>query len=202
MKNILLLLSLILTFSCCDNCKTNETLLKEAEIYKKDAIIVADAWLTNFNKVGYKIFLNHQFPPPFDKIIEDSIKNGLQPNSTIDENVIDSLKRIDIQNWINSLEQKYGTIRERNFVGIHLIIKGKLFTYIPDKMKGFQKTNPRRLGLKDVKQLYIKKVEGTYAILMYKSKPTKTLRAEELIMLWLDENSKWTFLIYKIDDNI
>jgi hypothetical protein len=195
MKTTLLNFFLIMALSCCNNSTTNKSLIKEAEIYTKDATIEANAWLSNFNKMGYKIFLNHHFPPPFDKIIDDSIKNSLQHSSAID-----SIKRSEIKNWITRMEQKYGTVRDRNFKGIHMILKGKLFTYVPGKMSGFQETNPERLGLSEVRQLYIKNVEGTYAILMYESRPSKTERAEEKIMLWLDEHGKWTFLTYSIDD--
>jgi hypothetical protein len=181
---------------------TTKALIKEAEVYMKDATIEADIWLTEFNKIGYAVFLDHKFPPPFDKIIEDSIKNNLQYPTAVDYNVIDSIKKNEIQGYINKMEQKYGAVRERKFRGIHILTKGKLLTYIPDKMKGFQEMNPKRLGVKGIKQLYMKNVEGTYAMLMYESKPTKTEKAEELIMLWLDDNGKWTFLTYKIDDNI
>ena len=202
MKNTLVNFFLIITLTCCNNGMTNKTLIKEAEVYMKDATIEADIWLTEFNKIGYAIFLDHQLPPPFDKILENSIKNNLQYPSAVDYSVIDSIKKSEIQEFINKTEQKYGAVRERKFVGIHIITKGKLLTYVPDKMKGFQEMNPKRLGVKGIKQLYMKNVEGTYAILMYESKPTKTERAEELIMLWRGDNDKWTILTYKIDDDI
>jgi hypothetical protein len=176
-------------------------LIRQAETYMKDVIIEADAWLSVFNKKGYEFFLDYQFPPPFAKIIDDSIRNIIHFSSVVDEKVVDSFKRNEIQRWINKVDQKYGAVRERNLKGIHIILHEKLFTYSPDNWKGFKEISPRRLGLNNVRQLYIKNIEGTYAILMYESKPSKTARAEELIMLWLDKN-KWTFLTYKIDDDV
>jgi hypothetical protein len=184
MKNILVSLVLIVTITACMNGQVDDTLIKQAEIYMKGAKMEADKWLEVFNQKGYSIFTDQQYPPPFDKIL------------------IDSTNKEEVQKWFNFMEQEFGKVKKREFFGIHIITKGKLLTYVPDRMKNFQQMSPKIMGLHEVNQLYIKNIEGTYANLMYFSKPEKKEKAQELIVLWLDTNSKWNFLIYKIADDI
>lgn len=187
MKTALVFLVVIIAISCSKSTTTKEDLKKEADSCMKGAMDEANQWLTDFNQTGYTLLFEQQFPAPFNKIIFESM-DSIQ-------------KQADIQKWVNEVEQEFGKVKERELLGIHIILHGKLLTYGANSMERFQETSPRRLGLNDVNQLYMKDVEGTYAYVMYKSIPTKKERAEELIVLFLDK-SKWSFLTYKIADDI
>jgi len=188
MKCTFLVLFMLVVISCSESSRTNKALEKEADICMKGAMEEAEHWLTDFNKNGYALFLDQQLPSPFDKILFESM---------------DSIKKLDeLQKWINKVEQEYGKVKEREFLGIHLTIKGKLLTYMANGKQGFTQISPEKLGLHDVSQLYLKNIEGTYAYLMYESKPTHKDRAAELIVFWLDKNNKWSYLTYKIADDI
>jgi hypothetical protein len=150
----------------------------------KGALDETNNWLKVFNEIGYTIFDNQKYPTPFDTILFNS-KN-----------------KNEIQRWLNTISQEFGKVKEREFVGIHITLKGKLLTYVPDRMKSFEQTNLKGLGLKTINQMYVNNIEGTYAHVMYKSKPTKKDYAEELIILWLNKDDKWNFLVYHIDDEI
>jgi hypothetical protein len=188
MKTLLALLLVIISISGVDGSEKDTALVKEAEDYMKGAIVVADNWLAEFDRKGYALYLDHYFPPPFEKAIfesRDSIKNKEQ-----------------FQNWINQEEQEFGKVMERKLLGVHIITKGKLLTHQVNGPKGFRYTSPKLLGLKTVSQMYPGNIEGTYAYFMYESKPAKKDRAEELMVLWLDENNKWNLITYKIADDI
>lgn len=187
MKTTFLILLVIIAVSCSER-NEKDALIKDAEVYMKGAIEEADNWLADFNKQGYSIYLDQQFPPIFEKAIFESM---------------DSIrKQEELQKWINEVEQEFGKVNEREFIGIHIVTKGKLLTHVANGTQGFMETSPKRLGHNDISQMYLKNIEGTYAYVMYKSKPAKKDRAEELIVLWLDENNNWNFIVYKIADNI
>lgn len=188
MKTTFLILLVIIAISCSDSSKKNDALMKDAEVYMKGAMEEADNWLAEFNKQGYSIYFDQQFPPIFEKAIFESMDS--------------TRKQEELQKWINEVEQEFGKVKEREFLGIHIVTKGKLLTHVANGTQGFMETSPKRLGHNDISQMYLKNIEGTYAYLMYKSKPAKKDRAEELIVLWLDENNKWNFIVYKIADNI
>lgn len=188
MKTTFVFLLVIIAFSCADKSEKNSTLEKEAEGYMKGAMDEANHWLTDFNQSGYALLSEQQFPPVFEKAIFESM---------------DSLQMKDeLQKWISLEEQEFGKVKERAFVGMHIILNGKLLTHTVQGGQGFKQMNPRKLGLHNISQLYLKNIEGTYAYVMYESKPTKKDRAEELIVLWLDESKKWNFITYKIADDI
>lgn len=188
MKIPLMLLFVIISVSCSDSSKKNSDLAKEAEVYMKGAIVEADNWFADFNKYGYSLYINQHFPPRFEKAIFGSV-NSIN-------------KHEQFQKWIGQMEQEFGKVTDRKFIGIHIITKGKLLTRLANETQGFKETSPKRLGLNNVRQLYPKNIGGTYAYLMYESKPTKKERAEELIVLWLDKNNKWNLITYKIADDI
>lgn len=188
MKTTFVFLLITIAFSCADRSENNSALEKEAEGYMNGAMDEADHWLADFNKNGYVLFLDQQFPPVFEKAMFESM---------------DSIKKMDeLQKWIALEEQEFGKVKERAFVGMHIILNGKLLTHTVQGGQGFKQMSPRKLGLHNVSQLYLKNIEGTYAYVMYESKPTKKDHAEELIVLWLDESKKWNFVTYKIADDI
>jgi hypothetical protein len=188
MKITFLLLLAIFVISCSGNSQKDSALVKEAEVYMKGAIVEADNWLTDLNKNGYSLYLNQHFPPPFEKALFGSVDS--------------TRNREQFQKWIGQMEQEFGKVKERDFVGIHIITKGKLLTHLANGTQGFSYTSPKLLGLTRVSQMYLNNIEGTYAYLMYESMPTKKDRAEELIVLWLDNNNKWNLITYKIADDI
>lgn len=188
MKTTLAFLLVIIIISCSDSSKKSSALIKKAEVDMKGAIVEADRWFAEFNKKGYSLYLNQHFPPPFEKAIfghMDSIK-----------------KKEQFQKWINQEEQEFGKVTDRKLIGVHIVTKGKLLTHLANGSQGFTETSPKRLGFHNVRQLYLSNIEGTYAYLMYESKPAKKDRAEELIVLWLDKNNKWNLITYKIADDI
>lgn len=188
MKTALVFLVVITAISCSKSSTINEALKKEADSCMKGAMDEANHWLTDFNQRGYALFLDLHFPPVFEKAIFESM---------------DSIQRqAEFQKWVNGVEQEFGKVQERELVGIHIILEGKLLTHLANGKQGFQETSPRRLGLHRVNQLYLKNIPGTYAYVMYESKPTKKDRAEEMIVLWLDESNKWNFITYKIADDV
>lgn len=188
MKTTFLLLLVIIAISCSDSSKKDSAVFKEAEVYMEGAIVEANNWLAEFNRKGYSLYLDHHFPPTFEKAIFGSI-NSIK-------------NKEQFQKWINQEEQEFGKVKDRKLIGVHIITKGKLLTHLANGTQGFKETSPKRLGLNNVRQLYLSNIEGTYAYLMYESKPTKKDRAEELIVLWLDENNKWNLITYKIADDI
>ena len=116
---------------------------------------------------------------------------------------MDSIKKHEeLQKWINQEEQEFGKVTERKLIGIHIITKGKLLTHLANGTQGIKETSTKLLGINNVSPLYLKNIEGTYTCLMYESKPTKKDRAEEVIVLWLDENNKWNLITYKIADDV
>lgn len=185
MKTTLILLVFIIALSCSDS-KSN--LEKEANVYMNGAKLEADNWFAKLDKHGYSLYLNQHFPPRFEKAIFKSMDS--------------TKKEQEINKWIHQVDQEFGTVKERKLIGVHIITKGKLLTHLVNGPQGFSYTSPKQLGFNKVSQMYLKNIKGTYAYFMYESKPTKKDRAEELIVLWLDENNKWNFITYKIDDNI
>lgn len=185
MKTIIVFLLVIISISCADSSE-KDTALKEAEVYMKGAIVEADNWLAEFNRKGYALYLGHHFPPPFEKAIFGSMHS----------------KKEEFRKWINQEEQEFGKVNERKLIGVHIVTRGKLLTHLVNGAHSFTETNPKLLGLKNVRQMYPGNIEGTYAYLMYESKPAKKDRAGELIVLWLDENNKWNLITYKIADDI
>lgn len=188
MKIPFLLLLAFLAISSCGNSQKDTVLVNEAEVYMKGAMVEADRWLEGFNKYGYSHYLNQHFPPSFEKALFGSVDS--------------TQNREQFQKWISQMEQEFGTVKERKFLGIHIVTKGKLLTHLANGTQGFSYTNPKKLGLTTVSQMYLNNIEGTYAYLMYTSKPTKKDQAGELIVLWLDNNNKWNLITYKIADDI
>lgn len=183
MKEYFIGVIIFITISC-DNNLNNNTIEKEAELCMKGAMDEANNWLKKLDNYGYDAFINQDFPPPFKKIMADTVNS-------------DKMK-----SRVNWMKEKFGKVKTREFYGAHVLINYKLLTYVPDKMKSFKQISPRRLGLNKIDELYKDQIEGTYVLLMYNSKPTKKGRAEELIVMWLDKNNKWSFVDYYIDDEI
>jgi hypothetical protein len=184
MKNIIVSLFILFSILSCDNTRTTKYQKIEAELCMKGAMDEANNWLDILDNIGYDALINHKLPSPFDKIVTDTVNKG------------------KMQSRVNWMEEKFGKIKARDFYGAHVLIKDKLLTYVPDKMKGFEQISPQRLGVDRINDLYKDQIAGTYVLLVYVSKPTKKERAEELIVMWLDNNSKWNFVDYYIDDEI
>jgi 5-methylcytosine-specific restriction endonuclease McrBC GTP-binding regulatory subunit McrB len=184
MKNFITSLFILITILSCDNSMTTKTLKKEAEACMKGAMDEANKWLKILDEIGYRALDDQKYPPPFNEIM------------------IDTMNKNEIQRRIRWMEHEFGKVESRDFFGAHVIFKGKLLTYVPDKMKRFKQISPKKLGLNDISDLYKNKIEGTYVLLMYESKPTEKEDAEELIVMWLDKNNKWSFIDYYIDKEI
>ena len=184
MKHILVSLFILIAIFSCEKDVTTESLRKNAENCMKEAMIEAQNWLQTLDEIGYHVLADQKYPSPFNEIMAENSKKD------------------NIQKGIKRMEQEFGKVKERKFFGVHILLEGKLLTYVPEKMKGFKQISPRRLGVEKIEDIYKDNVEGTYALFMYESKPTKKQKAEELIAMWRDRNNKWWFVGYEIADEI
>ena len=172
MKRNLIIAGILIAILNCEKDITIETQKKNAENCLNEAMVAAKSWLETLDEMGYQVLADYTYPPPFDKIVGED------------------LNREKLQKGIHRMEQEFGKVKERKFFGVHVLLEGKLLTYVPEKMKSFKQMNPRRLGIKNIKDLYKDKIEGTYAFLIYDLLPTKKTKAEELIAMWRDKNNK------------
>ena len=161
---------------------TTESQRKNAEICMKEAMAEADKWIKALDEVCYKVLADQIYPPPFDEIMSKASRKE------------------KIQRGIYRMEQDFGKVKERKFFGVYILLDGKLLAYVPEKIKSFRQISPKRLGIKKIG--YEANMKGTYAYLIYESKPTKKETAEECIAMWRDNNNKWWFVGYEIADEI
>jgi len=184
MKIIIVILIILISLLGCDNSKTSKVLITKAESCMNEAVNETQNWLKILDNNGYIAFAELKYPPPIDEIMKDTVNTN------------------EIQRRITWMEREFGKVQKRDFFGAHVVNQGKLFTYVPDKMKRFKQISPKRLGLNDISDLYKNEIEGTYVLLMYESKPVNKEKAEELILVWLNRDNKWSVVDYYIDDEI
>lgn len=182
MKGLIIFSFILCTIISCDKDVTIESQRKNSEICMKEAMAEADKWIKTLDEIGYQVLSDQIYPPPFDEIMSKSSRKE------------------KIQKGITRMEQDFGKIKERKFFGVYILLDGKLLTYIPEKIESFKQISPEKLGVKKIG--YKDNVKGTYAYLIYDSKPTKKEKAEECIAMWRDNNNKWWFVGYEIADEI
>ena len=184
MQRIVFFVVLLLSIVNCSRNELTDYQRRIAEDCMNSSMIEASHWLDSLNVTGIQILKNHKYPPLFDVIMSDE------------------LMQEKLQKKISHMEQEFGAVKERKFFGIHVLFDGEILTYVPERVKTFKKISPRKLGVKKIEDYYKENIEGTYALLMYNSIPSKKDYAEELLVMWCDRNNKWWLVDYLIAENI
>jgi hypothetical protein len=194
MKKIRVAISLFVIILLLPNCSRVSS--KEKDDAKKilvNSSQIAEMWLNELDNNGYSYLTKLK--------LSDLLKT--------------EINEAELQNYIINNERIFGRVQERKFIGAHFWLHNKLLTYFPNYDKkvidrigqteakdGFYTIDPKYMGLQKSSDMFKSFPKGNYLILMYKSIPTNKPTAEEMIILWQDNNDTWQVVSYKITDDL
>ncbi|MFC1504370.1 hypothetical protein ACFL6D_03035 [Spirochaetota bacterium] len=193
MRSIIVLILILTLFNNCSKYNQTEKLKQQAMINYKNSKIIANKWLNELDKNGYKYYTIKQLPDSFKTVWKEE----------------------ELLNWANDRENNFGKVNERIFGLVHMLFdKNNLFSYIPkidnktiSKYKLSKNITNEFVQLKS--KIFISKIlkwydffpKGEYIMLIFSVKTIKKSNAQEQITLWL-YNNKWQVVNYNIADDI
>jgi hypothetical protein len=182
----------------CSNRDTNGNEQQQAMKYCMNSRKVAEQWLGELDKNGYRYLSKMRVPEPFMgkyKGKEQELEN-------------------ELARWADTNEKVFGAVKKRKFVGVHVWFNGKLLTWLPnvemtvaERIKKpevrdhFCEIDPQNIGYAKASDIFLGFPGGNYAILIYRAVPVRKQSAEERLTVWQDPHDVWHVISYTIGND-
>jgi hypothetical protein len=170
----------------------------QAMKYCKDSRKVAERWLGELDKYGYRYLSKMRVPEPF---------MGKYKGNEME------LEK-DLIRWADTNEKMFGAVKKRKFMGLHVWFNGKLLTWLPnvdrtvvERIKKpevkdhFCEIDPQNIGYMKASDIFRGFPGGNYVILIYSAVPIRKESAEEKLTLWQDTSDVWHVVNYTISND-